>query len=222
MAHREFKDRLYREFARIGKAVANPHRLELLDLLAQREWSVEDLAQETAMSIANASAHLKVLRSAQLVESRREGSYVYYRLADQDVVRLWQVIRDIGETRLAEVDRIVDQFIAGRDEFEPVDPQTVLNRLQDGDIILLDVRPRLEYDAGHLPGARSVPIEELESRLDEIEKDQEVIAYCRGRYCLFADEAVELLRRRGFRARRLDEGLPDWQVAGLPVERESA
>lgn len=221
MAHREFKDRLYNEFARIGKAVASPQRLEFLDLLAQREWSVEDLARETDQSIANASAHLKVLRGAQLVETRREGSYIFYRLADQNVVRLWQVIRDIGEARLAEIDRIVDQFIAERDEFQPVDSQTLLDRLHDGNAMVIDVRPEPEYSAGHLPGARSIPIDELESHLKDLDPDQEIIAYCRGPYCLLADEAVELLRRHGFQARRLDGGLPDWRIAGLPVEAES-
>lgn len=220
MAHREFKDRLYNEFARIGKAVASPQRLEFLDLLAQREWSVEELARETDQSIANASAHLRVLRGAQLVQTRREGSHVYYRLADQNVVRLWQVIRDIGESRLAEIDRIVDQFIADRDEFQPVDSQTLLDRLHAGDVVLLDVRPQAEYEAGHLPGARSIPVDELESHLDELQPDQEIIAYCRGPYCLFADEAVELLRRHGFQARRLADGLPEWKLAGLPVEEE--
>ncbi len=220
MAHREFKDRLYGEFARIGKAVASPQRLEFLDLLAQREWSVEELANETDQSIANASAHLKVLRTAQLVETRRDGSYIYYRLADQNVVRLWQAIRDIGQERLAEIDRIVDQFMAGRDDFQPVDAQTLLNRLHEDDVLLLDVRPKAEYDQGHLPGARSVPIDELESHLEELDPDREIIAYCRGPYCLFADEAVELLRQRGFQARRMADGLPDWRMAGLPVQRE--
>lgn len=221
MAHREFKNRLYNEFARIGKAVASPQRLEFLDLLAQREWSVEQLANETNQSIANASAHLKVLRGAQLVETRREGSHVYYRLADENVARLWHSIRDIGEARLAEIDRIVDQFIAERDEFQPIDAETLLDRLHDGDVVLLDVRPHEEYEAGHLPGARSIPIDELEFHLEELDPDQEVIAYCRGPYCLFADEAVSLLQRHGFHARRMADGLPDWRIAGYPVERES-
>lgn len=222
MAHREFKNRLYQEFARIGKAIASPQRLEFLDLLAQREWSVEELAQETEQSIANTSAHLKVLRSSHLVETRREGSYVYYRLADDNVVQLWQTIRTIGETQLAEIDRIVDEFVGGRDEVPPVDAQILLGRLDDDDIVVLDVRPRDEYSAGHLPGARSIPIDELENHLAELSPDQEVIAYCRGPYCLFADEAVELLRQRGFRARRLVEGFPDWRAAGLPTDDEEA
>ena len=222
MAHREFKERLYAEFARIGKAVASPQRLEFLDLLAQREWSVEELARETGQTVANASAHLKVLRSARLVETRRAGTYVYYRLADQNVVRLWQVIRDIGQDRLAEIDRIVDSFINRDAEFHPIDCQTLRERLQSENILVLDVRPRDEYEAGHLPGARSIPIDELESHLEELPHEAEIVAYCRGHYCLFADEAVELLRQRGYTARRLVEGFPDWQLAGLPVEREGA
>jgi rhodanese-related sulfurtransferase/predicted transcriptional regulator len=219
VAHREFKNRLYQEFARIGKAVASPQRLEFLDLLAQREWTVEGLANETEQSIANASAHLKVLRTANLVETRREGSYVYYRLADENVVRLWQTIRDIGEARLAEIDRIVDEFVGVRSEDELMDAQVLIRQLADGDVVVLDVRPPDEYVAGHLPGARSIPIGELEAHLDELDPDKEIVAYCRGPYCLFADEAVELLRARGFRARRLAEGLPDWQTFGYPVER---
>jgi rhodanese-related sulfurtransferase/DNA-binding transcriptional ArsR family regulator len=218
--HRAFKDSLYSEFARIGKAFANPHRLEFLDLLAQREWSVEELAQETRLSVANASQHLQVLRAAQLVETRRDGLRVYYRLADEDVFRLLQVVRDLSEKRLAEIDRIVDTFLGSRDEFEPVDAQSLLNRLSDDDVVVLDVRPSGEYKAGHLPGARSIPIHELESRLAELSREREIVAYCRGPYCVYADEAVELLTDRGFRARRFTHGFPDWQIAGLPVERE--
>ncbi len=222
MAHREFKDRLYQEFARIGKAVASPQRLEFLDLLAQREWSVEQLADETGQSIANASAHLKVLREAHLVETRRDGSFIYYQLAEERVTRLWQAIRDIGEARLAEIDRIVEEFVAGRDALEPVSAQELLRRLDDGDVVVLDVRPEDEYAAGHLPGARSLPIDELESHLDDLDPDAEIIAYCRGPYCLFADEAVELLRQRGFQARRMEGGLPDWRIAGYQVEQGRA
>ncbi len=218
MAHREFKTRLYQEFARIGKAIASPQRLEFLDLLAQREWSVEQLAAETEQSIANTSAHLKVLRSARLVETRREGSYVYYRLADENVVQLWQTIRAIGESQLAEIDRIVDEFVSGRDESQPVDSRDLLDRLNRDEITVIDVRPEDEYAAGHLPGARSIPVDELEAHLDQLDPEREIVAYCRGPYCLFADEAVALLRQRGFKAWRLADGLPDWRMAGLPVD----
>ncbi len=222
MDHRAFKDHLYAEFARIGKAVANPHRLELLDLMAQGERSVEDLAREAALSIANASQHLQVLRAAQMVETRRDGTRIYYRLADESVFRLWQAMRDLGEARLAEIDRVVRTFLQERDEFEPIDAIALLHRLHDEDLTVLDVRPRAEYRAGHLPGARSIPIDEMEARLGELRADREIVAYCRGPYCVFADEAVEILNAHGYNARRFTHGFPDWQVAGLPVERGEA
>jgi rhodanese-related sulfurtransferase len=222
MAHREFKDALYAEFARIGKAVANPHRLEFLDLLAQREWSVEQLANETGLTVANASQHLQILRAARLVNVRRDGLYAYYRLADDRAYRLWQAIRDVGEVRLAEIDVIVRTFLGNRDAMEPIDALTLLGRIHDDDLVVLDVRPAEEFQAGHLPGARSIPVAELEARLGELRPDQEIVAYCRGPYCVYADEAVELLTARGYLARRFTHGFPDWQVAGLPVERVGA
>jgi len=222
MAHREFKDALFGEFARIGKALANPHRLEFLDLLAQREWSVEELAAETNLSMANASQHLQVLRAAQLVSVRRKGLYAYYRLSDERAYRLWQAIRDLGEAQLAEIERVVRTFLGNRNEFEPIDALSLLHRIADENLIVLDVRPEPEYRAGHLPGARSVPIDELQARLGELPPGREIVAYCRGPYCVFADEAVQLLRERGFQARRFTHGFPDWQVAGLPTEREEA
>jgi rhodanese-related sulfurtransferase len=216
--HRPFKDALYDQFARIGKAVANPHRLELLDVLAQGERRVEDLARETHLPIANASQHLQALRRARLVEARRAGTAIYYRLADERVFRLWQAIRDLGEARLAEIDRLAQTYLRDRGQFEAIDAATLLRRLREDDVIVLDVRPGEEYRAGHIPGARSVPIAELEGRLDELPQNRQIVAYCRGPYCAFADEAVALLRARGYRATRLIEGLPDWQAAGLPVE----
>lgn len=218
MEHRAFKESLYAEFARIGKALANPHRLEFLDLLAQREWSVEELARETRLSVANASQHLQVLRAAQLVAVRREGLHAYYRIADARVGGLWQALRDLGEARLAEIDRLVATYLGNRDELEPIDAPTLLARLQDDAVTVIDVRPAAEYAAGHLPGARSIPLAELEQRLGELSPDREVIAYCRGPYCVYADEAVALLTARGYRARRFSHGFPDWQLAGLPVE----
>jgi rhodanese-related sulfurtransferase/DNA-binding transcriptional ArsR family regulator len=220
MGHREFKDALYAEFARIGKAVANPHRLEFLDLLAQREWSVEELANETHVTVANASQHLQILRAAKLVSARREGLYAYYRLADDRAYRLWQSIREVGEVRLAEIDLIVRTFLGNRDAMEAIDALTLLGRIHDDDLVVLDVRPADEFQAGHLPGARSIPVAELEARLSELRTDQEIVAYCRGPYCVYADEAVELLTARGYIARRFTHGFPDWQVAGLPIERE--
>jgi rhodanese-related sulfurtransferase/predicted transcriptional regulator len=219
--HRAFKNQMYEQFARIVRAMANPHRLELIDLLAQGERTVEDLANQTSLSIANASQHLQTLRAAQLVEVRREGLYAYYRLGDESVFKVWQAIRDLGESRLAEIDRIVKTFLANREDLEAVSASELVSRLQTNGVVLLDVRPGEEYRAGHIPGSRSVPVSDLESALKDIPRDHEVIAYCRGPYCVFADEAVELLKARGFKAKRLDGGLPDWRAAGFPVETTS-
>jgi rhodanese-related sulfurtransferase/predicted transcriptional regulator len=216
--HRQFKDEMYEQFARIVKALANPRRLEIIDLLAQGEYTVEEIARETALSIANASQHLQTLRTAHLVEVRREGLYAYYRLADESVFRVWQAIRALGETHLAEIDRIVRSFLEDRESLAPVSAQELLKLSQDDNVVILDVRPDNEYRAGHIHGARSVPLDKLEPYLKQIPKDKEVVAYCRGPYCVFSDEAVALLRERGYRARRLAQGLPDWRAAGLPVE----
>jgi rhodanese-related sulfurtransferase len=219
-SHRSFKDPLFDQFARIGKAVANPHRLELVDLLAQGERRVEDLAGEASLSIANTSQHLQALRQAGLVETRRAGTSIFYRLADERVFRLWQAIREVGEARLAEIDRLTHTFLTDRAQLEAVDATTLLRRLGEGDVVVLDVRPEAEFRAGHIPDARSIPIDELEARLHEVPRDREIVAYCRGPYCVFSDEAVALLRARGYEARRLDVGLPDWRSAGLPVATE--
>ncbi len=214
---RAFKNQLYEQFARIGKALSSAHRLELLEVLAQGEHSVEELASETGMPVANASQHLQVLRAAQLVDARREGVYIYYRLADEQVFTLWQTMRQVGEARIAEIDRIVDTYLHDRNQLQPIDATELLQRLVEGNIILLDVRPIEEYVAGHLPDALSMPVTELEARLPELSQDKEIVAYCRGPYCVFADEAVELLRTNGYNARRLEQGLPDWRALGLPV-----
>jgi len=215
---RIFKNQLYEQFARIGKALASPHRLELLDVLAQCERTVEALAQETGMSVANASQHLQVLRAAHLVKVRREGVSMYYRLADESVFRMWQAMRTVGEAQLAEIDRVVQSFLQDRSRLQPIGAQELLQRLSDDQVILLDVRPAEEYTAGHLPEARSIPVTELEARLAELPVDKEIVAYCRGPYCVFADEAVALLRARGYNAHRLEEGVPEWRTLGLPVE----
>jgi len=217
-AKRIFKDLLYEQFARIGKALSNGHRLELLEVLAQGEHSVETLAQETGMSVANASQHLQVLRAAQLVDVRRQGIYIYYRLADERVFALWQAMREVGEARIAEIDRIVQTYLHDRSLLQPISAAELLRRLTEGNVILLDVRPAEEYAAGHLPDALSIPVADLETRLSELPQDREIVAYCRGPYCVFADEAVALLRRNGYQARRLEQGLPDWRTLGLPVE----
>jgi rhodanese-related sulfurtransferase len=215
---RHFKDELYAQFARIGKALSNPHRLEILELLAQGERTVEDLAGEASLPIANASQHLQVLRAAQLVDVRRDGLYAYYRLSDERVFRLWQTLRDLGELQLADVNRLVQSFLQDRGPLRSIDATGLVERMKAGDILILDVRPELEYRSGHIPEARSIPIDELEARLDELPREQEIIAYCRGPYCVFADEAVTLLQKHGYRARRLLDGLPDWQALNLPVE----
>lgn len=216
---RTFKNQLYEQFARLGKALAHGRRLELLDLLSQGERSVEELAREMAMSVASASQHLQVLRAARLVEVRREGLYAHYRLADERVFRLWQALRDLGEERLAEIDRVVQTFLQDRQTLEAINVQELRQRLQEGSVVVLDVRPEAEYRAGHIAGARSIPIAELQARLREIPRSREIVAYCRGPYCVFADEAVALLRAKGYRVRRFEQGLPDWRALGLPVEK---
>jgi rhodanese-related sulfurtransferase len=213
---RHFKTLLYEQFARMGKALANAHRLELLDLLSQGERTVEALAEETGMSIGNASQHLQVLRAARLVESRRAGVSIYYHLASDHVSHLWLALRACGKHHLTEVDHLVRTFLQDRASLQPVTIDELREALQEERIILLDVRPREEYQAGHLPQARSVPVAELEARLSELPQDREIVAYCRGPYCVFADEAVALLRAHGHPARRLQEGLPEWRALGLP------
>ncbi|GAC1374347.1 MAG: metalloregulator ArsR/SmtB family transcription factor [Ktedonobacteraceae bacterium] len=215
---RAFKNQLYEQFARIGKALSSSRRLELLDVLAQGEHSVEALAEETGMSVANASQHLQVLRAAQLVDVRREGVYIHYRLADERVFGLWQAMRDVGEARIAEIDRIVQTYLHERTLLQPISALELCQHLVEGDVILLDVRPIEEYTAAHLPTAISIPVADLETRLPELPREKEIVAYCRGPYCVFADEAIALLHTNGYTARRLEEGLPDWRALGLPVE----
>jgi DNA-binding transcriptional ArsR family regulator/rhodanese-related sulfurtransferase len=220
MDHRAFKTEINEQFARIAKAIANPHRLELVDLLAQGERSVEELAKEATLSIANASQHLQALREAHLITARKEGLRVYYRLADTSVYRLVQLLREIAERQLAEVERIVNAYLTERKALEPVTLNELMTRLREPGLTILDVRPGLEYRQGHIAGARSIPIDELESRLHELPRDQEIVAYCRGAYCVFADEAVELLTTQGYQARRMQQGYPDWKLADLPTETE--
>lgn len=218
-SHRRFKDRLYGQLARVGKALASPHRLELLELLAQGERTVDDVAGEVGMSMANASQHLQALRAAGLVESRKQGLFVHYRLADDSVFALSQAILTVAERRLAELDRIVREHFGDRSEPEPIAMQDLLARARSGKVVILDTRPAREFAAGHIAGALSVPVQELERKLAELPKGKELVAYCRGRYCVYADRAVAMLRASGRRARRLNGGFPDWKAAGLPVER---
>src|SRR5215813_5607753 len=219
---RRFKDDLFEQFARIGKALSSGRRLELLELLAQAERSVEDLAAETGQSVANTSQHLQLLRQARLVDTRREGNYIRYRLADANVLRVWLAMRDLGEARFAEIGRLVDTFLTDRRSLEPLTCAELQRRIREGSAVVIDVRPAEEYTAGHIAGARSIPVAEVRARMKEIPKKQLVVAYCRGPFCVFADQAVQLLRTSGYRALRLETGFPEWEAQGLPVERNVA
>ena len=220
MGDRAAKTALFDEFARVGRALASGRRIELLDVLANGERSVEALAGEAGLSVANTSQHLQVLRQAGLVTARRQGTSVHYRLAGPEVFELWQALRTLASARLAEVQRLAAAYLGGRDRLEAVTRQELARRLQEGDrLVVLDVRPAAEYVAGHLPGAVSIPVGELRRRLAELPGDREIVAYCRGPYCAFAHDAVALLREAGFQARRLVDGLPEWQAAGLAVTR---
>lgn len=216
--HREFKERLYDQFARIGKAVASPHRLELLELLAQGERTVDSLATETEQSLANTSQHLQALRKAALVETRKDGVFVYYRLVDPSVIELCAAIRTVAERRLADLDQLVREHFGDRSDPEPVRMDDLLRRIRSRKVVILDVRPASEYAAGHIAGAISIPIDEFQHRLRELPTTKEYVAYCRGPYCVYADRAVEMLASSGRRARRLLDGFPEWSVSGLPVE----
>jgi len=214
---RQFKDQLFEQFARIGKALSNGRRLELLELLAQRERTVEELSRDAGISVANCSQHLQVLRSAQLVDVRREGLYANYRLADEQVLSFWLSFRQLGEARLAEVSRIVETYLKDRQALEAITNTELMARLKKRDVVVLDVRPEEEFRAGHIAQAHSIPITELKQRLKEIPKRCSVVAYCRGPYCVFADDAVSLLRKHGYAALRLQSGFPEWKMQGLPV-----
>ena len=216
-SHREFKDELFRQLARVTKAMSSPRRLELVDLLAQSERHVDELAELSGMSVANTSQHLQALRAARLVAVRRDGLRAYYALSDDTVFRTWQAIRDLGQRQFAEIDRLLETYVSERSKLEGINAAELLRRLRADEVVVLDVRPAPEYRAGHILGARSVPVKELHRRLAELPKKREIVAYCRGPFCVYADEAVSLLRRRGYRARRLDVGFPDWKYAGLPV-----
>lgn len=216
-AKRQFKDALFDQFARIGKALSSGRRLELIELLAQRERTVEELARSTGMSVANCSQHLQVLKAASLVTVRREGLYACYSLADERVLRLWLSFRQVGEVQLAEVSRVVDTFLSDRKSFQAISCAELHERLKRREVTVLDVRPAEEYAAGHIAGARSVPLGEFEPRLREISKTETIVAYCRGPYCVLTDEAVMLLSGRGYKVLRLEEGFPDWQAMGLPI-----
>jgi len=213
------KTRLYEALARVGAALGAAGRLQLLEFLAQGEKSVDQLAAMSALSVANCSKHLQALRQAGLVTARKEGLRVYYAIAGDDVVALYAALQRVAENRVAEVERLVRTWLAHRDELEPVAPAELVERAKKGLVTVLDVRPAEEYAAGHLPGAINIPIAQLEERLARLPRRREVVAYCRGPYCLMSFEAVATLRRRGLKARRLKDGFPEWRAAGLPVER---
>src|SRR5512132_220888 len=220
MGDREIKSALFDEFARAAKALASGRRIELVDVLANGERTVEALAREVGLSVANTSQHLQVLRQAGLVATRREGISVHYRLAGPEVFEFWRALRTLAASRLAEVERLAAAYVGARDELEPLTREELARRLQDGNqLVVLDVRPAAEHAAGHLPGAVSIPVGELRRRLADLPGGREVVAYCRGPYCAFAHEAVAVLREAGFAARRLEDGLPEWQAAGLAVTR---
>lgn len=219
---RQIKDVLYTQVARIGKAVSSPKRLELIELLCQGEMPVERLAAEAAISLKLASAHLKELRQAHLVETRKEGKYVYYRLTSEAVADFWVGIRSLAEDRLLELRAALLKLAEDIHTLTPMSREELLVRAKEGEVMVLDVRPEAEFQAGHLPYAQSMPLEELKKRLADLPRDKPVVAYCRGPFCLLAKEAVELLRQEGFSAIRLEDGVAEWRASGLPVAMESA
>jgi rhodanese-related sulfurtransferase/DNA-binding transcriptional ArsR family regulator len=212
MDKREFKDKVYTILANLVKAMANPHRLEIIDLLSQGERPVEEIAVETCMSVANASQHLQTLKQSNLVQIRREGNFIHYRLANDNVYKSWRDLRTIGMESLAEIDKLVRDYRTQKHRLEPVSLQELLTRMRSKNIVLLDVRPEQEFEAGHIPNAINIPIDQLMYRIKELNKSKLYIAYCRGPFCVFADDAVQLLIQKGFKANRLEEGFPDWKL----------
>ena len=218
MQRQAAKSALFDAFASVAQALGNGRRAEIVDVLAQGERSVEQLGEEIGQSVANTSHHLQVLARAGLVRSRREGTRIYYRLAGERVGDLWAAVRDVAVRHVAEVGVLADEYIGERDEVERLSAEELEQRLARDQVVLLDVRPEPEYEAGHIAGARSAPLDELPELLSKLPRRREIVAYCRGPYCVYADDAVRLLRERGLKARRLDVGFPEWRRAGLPVE----
>lgn len=212
------KSYLYEHVARIGKAMSSPKRLELIELLAQGEKTVEILAEQARIDMRLASAHLKALREARLVETRRAGKFIHYRLSGQDVAQLWMNVREVAEEHLVELRLALDQMTSAPDALSSESRESLLTKARSGDILVIDVRPESEFDAGHLPFARSMPLSELEKRLADLPADKEIVAYCRGPFCLMSDEAVQLLRQRGYSAHKIADGVTEWLASGLPIE----
>ncbi|MBI3546149.1 MAG: metalloregulator ArsR/SmtB family transcription factor [Gammaproteobacteria bacterium] len=221
MPNRKLKNLLYEQVARIGKAASSPKRLELIEVLSQGEKSVEQLAAATDISVKLASAHLKELKSARLAEARREGKKMYYRLVDVQVAEMWVMLRQLAEERLLELQAAMKEMVSHPQELAPVGGKQLLTQAKRGDVTVIDVRPETEYQAAHLPHARSIPLAELKARLGEIPKSKPVVAYCRGPFCLMAKEAVALLAKKGFKASRLEDGVAEWRVSGLPLVNET-
>lgn len=217
LTQQDYKELLYKQFALVGKAVSSNKRLELLDLLCQGERTVEDLAKETGSSISSVSQHLQVLKSARLVGSRKEGLYVYHFLADESVGEFWRSLRALAFSHSAELREMVQAILEDRDDLEQVNHADLMERARKGEVIVLDVRPEVEYQSGHIADAVSIPVDQLEAHLKDLPKDREIVAYCRGPYCLLSLEAVTTLRKHGYKARRLVDGFPEWQAHGHPI-----
>ena len=218
LSNRQYKDAIYEQLARIGKGFSSPTRLEFLDLLCQGPRTVESLARQAGQSVANTSKHLRMLHGARLVETERRGTYVTYRLAGIEVCDLFRMLRTLAESRLAEVEAITRDFLLSREALEAVESDELIRRVRERESILLDVRPREEYEAGHIAGALSAPVADLEQVLSRLPRDKQIVAYCRGPYCVMSIDAVRILRDRGFDAVRLEDGVPDWRARGLAVE----
>lgn len=218
MNKREFKDKVYEELAMLTKALANPRRLEIIELLAQGDYSVEQISVQTNLSVANTSQHLQVLKTAQLVDITRSGNFIHYRLANTNVYKTWKALRDLGVERIASIEKLVKDFRRSRFRFDSVTIDEFLKKIASGKVTILDVRPETEYKKGHIAKSVSIPFDQLSERLKELPRKNEIIAYCRGPFCVFADEAVAMLVKAGFKAARLEEGYPDWALMGLPVE----
>lgn len=217
MEKQEFKSRIYGELAMLTKAMSNPFRLQVIDLLAQGSRTVEEIADQLAISVANTSQHLQVLKGANLVAVYKQGHYAHYRLASEEVLATWHSLRDLGINRMAEIDRTLREFRDERESFESVSIDELLEKIQQDNVLILDVRPTKEYDAGHISGARSIPIDQLARHLADWPKRKQTVVYCRGPFCVFADEAVQILSQRGIPVKRLDEGFPEWKMRGLPI-----
>ena len=218
MRARQFKDAVFDQFSRVARAFSSPKRLELIDLLCQGERPVEALARETGLTVANTSRHLQILKAAQVVVARKEGVQVYYRLSDPLVLEGYRTLQRIAEARLAEIGRLVDDYFGNADGLEPVESAELLRRARNRDVVVIDVRPPEEYAAGHIAGALSIPLIQLEQRLADLPKDKRIVAYCRGPYCVLAAKAVRRLRARAYQADRLKEGYPEWRDAGFPIQ----